>query len=815
MHRGFLLIFLLLCFVNGYAQPGVFNNQLLQEKFDLYRKANPSQSLFLHLDKSIYTNNETIWLSAYLFHNNLLSDIAQPHNILVVSLFNSEDRKVWLTKKYTMDKGLGQGGLALPDTIAPGNYQLLAYTNVLDKNGQPVAVFSTPVVIKNTTQQAFNSSIVLLDSVIKNGIIRAKIIVSVHESNPKIHPVINYHVGKGRTFSSVVKEKELIVAIPQEQLTSRQSTLFIRVNYNQQAQYLSVKLPALPKKQLNVRFFPEGGNLSAGLAGRVAWEAKTADDIPISVKGILMKDNNIVDTIETNSYGIGTFQMIPESKSVYTLKVSAGSYLSQDTIFSIPGISRNDVVLNILHAVADDSLAINLLSKQKRPLQILIHNYQGAYTLFQIQLPSLKNQIKLPLNSLPKGLAAVTVMDLEGRPLAERLFFAHYNDSISVALKTDKNIYRKREIIRVKIKLADYSGQSLQGIASAAVIRENRVLSNSQSIEDKVYLNQDLGALPQDPQGEGFRNKEYLENMLLTRGWRRYTWQDLIKNTVQDTVSQFTSPFITGNVTNNGKNVKSPVTIMAVGGTGMGLINTGNDGSFTLKRERLLADDDRQIVLMVSQKNNMGYRIKVNDPFEEITRKLSAQIKIGSAGAVTNRLNSDEQDLKGLAQNINLQTVVIKANKGSNSLYGVKGEPGINACGDYVDEFGYLNYEFSVNKFHPVVGQPYKKGTDLNGSRKFFKVEPAYYHGCEADSNKANVIVQGIYAGKEFYGVQPEANEPQYFSTLYWKAGIVTNSLGEAEFIFTSGDITGKFRLVIQGVTSENVIYKTGVFSVN
>jgi hypothetical protein len=64
-----------------------------------------------------------------------------------------------------------------------------------------------------------------------------------------------------------------------------------------------------------------------------------------------------------------------------------------------------------------------------------------------------------------------------------------------------------------------------------------------------------------------------------------------------------------------------------------------------------------------------------------------------------------------------------------------------------------------------------------------------------------------IYTKKEFYvDAHAEPLEPAFESTLYWNHGLI---LGRAakELEFYTGDITGKFRIVVQGMSTTDVLY--------
>ena len=81
--------------------------------------------------------------------------------------------------------------------------------------------------------------------------------------------------------------------------------------------------------------------------------------------------------------------------------------------------------------------------------------------------------------------------------------------------------------------------------------------------------------------------------------------------------------------------------------------------------------------------------------------------------------------------------------------------------------------------------------------------------------NKTLFKVNNIYLAKEFYGIQKDINKPQYHSTLAWKPGVVTNARGEATFEYLTGELTGNFRIIRQGISFNDVIFATSEVSVN
>ena len=58
----------------------------------------------------------------------------------------------------------------------------------------------------------------------------------------------------------------------------------------------------------------------------------------------------------------------------------------------------------------------------------------------------------LPVNKLPDGIVAFTMMDNTGHPVAERLVFNERPESrLNIEISTDKDIYTQRELTKLNI----------------------------------------------------------------------------------------------------------------------------------------------------------------------------------------------------------------------------------------------------------------------------------------------------------------------------------------------------------------------------
>ena len=787
----------------------VWSQTMLNQNLSQLRKVKPTSFLFLHHDKGIYTNNEKIWFGAYLLNT---PNPVNEHKVLNVALINELTKKVEVSQKFNIANGLSSGFVLLPDSVPPGNYQLSTYTNVLNAQNLPIAQFTSAIKVLNISQPTFTSKLTLLDTVIKNGGIRATVDVSGLDKNRRANIIVNYQVGEHFSKSVRLEKKQVTVTIPEDLLKQR-AILLLNVNVDGEVQYHSKALPGIDKQNVDVKFYPEGGELVAGLQSRIGWEAKTTDGRPISLKGLLMKNDEAQYEVSTNAYGMGAFTIHPQTGESYSVKLYPGTYVSENTNIKLPNASNDtDVAISIPKALVNDSLRFILASKGSKPIQIMLHNDLGDYVLLKGQSNASARIFNVSLLALPKGLTTLTILDDTGKPLAERLFFAHYNQQeLSSKIEFEKSNYTKRDSVRIKLKLADKDGKAASGIVSVAVVQSNRISGKTANIEDYFYLHDGLKNLPANPSGNYMLDKNYLEDVLLIKGWRRYTREELIAHN-RDSVFKTDYPLLTGAITSGKKSLKKAVDLVSFGGINTGIISTNTDGSFELSNDNLLVEQNKNIYYRLGLEKN-GYNIKVNDAFIPITNTLAKYIKPSIFESLSN--NQENSILKNLQNVISLKDVEITVKQGS--INGTKGEPGANECGDYVNgqhPLAWLNYEGTAlsDRQKPIKNRPYLKHIQLDGS--WFKVERVWYTGCLTENEKKGIAIKGINSGKEYYMAVEDDGGLQYHSTLYWHSGMTTDNSGEIPISFKAGDIADDFSIIIQGISNKGLVNVKETFKI-
>jgi hypothetical protein len=107
------------------------------------------EKVFVHTDRNYYICGEILWFKIYVTNaanNNPLS----LSKVVYVEILNNRHEPV-LQAKISAENGTGSGSFALPLSLESGNYELRAYTNWM-KNDSPDYFFKKIITIINTTK---------------------------------------------------------------------------------------------------------------------------------------------------------------------------------------------------------------------------------------------------------------------------------------------------------------------------------------------------------------------------------------------------------------------------------------------------------------------------------------------------------------------------------------------------------------------------------------------------------------------------------------------------------------------------------------
>ncbi len=304
----------------------------------------------------------------------------------------------------------------------------------------------------------------------------------------------------------------------------------------------------------NIGFYPEGGYLVNGINNRVAVKIKDADLGANPIVGIIEdSDGNKVTEFKTLEFGLASFYLTPKAGKEYRAVISSND---EDIIYPLPNALSEGYVMNT--SVNDDEVIINITTNKKEGLKntLLIGHQRGVQAFDYVQ-DKLANSIlvKIPKVDLIEGALDIVLFNESNQPVAERLAYIKKDEDISLSVrKTNGTKTGLRDLVNLEIKVTNNSNKIVPSTYSVSVTDTELINNNNNAENIKTYLllNSDLRGKIKSPNyfftdGHSIKKNAQLDLIMMTHGWRRFTWQELLDDNLTEQFKYEDGIYISGN----------------------------------------------------------------------------------------------------------------------------------------------------------------------------------------------------------------------------------------------------------------------------
>ena len=437
----------------------------------------PQEKVYLEFDNTAYFQGENIWFKAFVTHATSLE--RSPSGVLYVD-FLAPTGQLILQQKLKVESGQADGVISLLDAgtqqtrdkrgvvaYPSGFYEIRAYTqNMLDFS--PEAIFSRviPVYTQPKYVGEYNRS---------------------HVVSNQDNPLVEKLRGK-----SLEQKKQ--------------------------------------NKDVNVTFYPEGGDLISGLPCRVAFKA--TDSGGFGVEGVL-RGRGAWDSICTVHDGMGSFIITPQGNYSYMDFYLTGSDNNWIVVMPPAKSSGYSMMADML---SDSRLQVNIWRTQDRigEQTAIVVTCRGDVIHFE-EIKDIENsQFEIDCSEWPVGVCRLTLFDKDGRILSSRSVFHNswkYRNP-TIEANTDSMSHQSCDKEVIEFKLTDQDGNpmrdrfclSVRDAADYGNGRDENILTN-------LLLSSDLRGYIHDPawylESNDEEHREALNLLTLIQGWERYEWQTM------------------------------------------------------------------------------------------------------------------------------------------------------------------------------------------------------------------------------------------------------------------------------------------------
>ena len=313
-------------------------------------------------------------------------------------------------------------------------------------------------------------------------------------------------------------------------------------------------------------FFPESGDLISDIRSKVAFKYLDVNGLGKDISGsIVNKAGEKVTSFESSHLGMGIFAFTPTAGEIYTAIIEEGGNSRK---IPLPAVKTDGYVLSVNNLdTANLLIKIAVSPKLITDKELILIGQANGVVKYAAKIKAQQAITTLiPKSQLPTGIIQLTLFNSDKQPLIERLVFINHQDNLNINVKTSKDVYAKREKVTLHINT---DKDLVQGSYSIAVTDEKLVPSQEDeetSILSNLLITSDLKGFIEKP-GFYFSGHpdavRFLDYLMLSQGWRRFTWNDLLKKTNQSLIYQAEKGItISGMVTTNsgtriaGANVK-------------------------------------------------------------------------------------------------------------------------------------------------------------------------------------------------------------------------------------------------------------------
>ncbi|TBN00843.1 Plug domain-containing protein [Hyunsoonleella flava] len=290
-----------------------------------------------------------------------------------------------------------------------------------------------------------------------------------------------------------------------------------------------------------VQFFPEGGDLITGLECVLGVKVTDSEGNGLALEGKILDENgNFVSYFNSYEFGLGWTSIKVKPYIKYHLQIPIDGEMFD---YPIPSPILKGYALRVanwgeyINITASTNIANGLNGA------FLVGHIRGDIIFKQKLKANDKNLniIKLYTSKLQDGVAHFTLFAPDGEPVSERLtFIDNPQNDLKLSIKTNKQNYNLREKVNIDFTLVETDGKTSNGDFSMSVFEQKETLKNTDNIKTWLLLNSDLGGTISNPnfffQKEKGR-KYLLDLLMLTHGWRRFTWKSLMDENDSTAVS--------------------------------------------------------------------------------------------------------------------------------------------------------------------------------------------------------------------------------------------------------------------------------------
>lgn len=622
-----------------------------------------------------------------------------------------------------------------------------------------------------------------------------------------------------------------------------------------------------PKSTLtyDLQLFPEGGNLVKGIPSKVAFRAIGENGKGIKFKGVIInQQNDTVAHFEPQKFGIGSFDFTPTDGNQY--RVLLNDTQKRWFTYMMPAIQEQGYVMQVKDSTALFLQVIVSARNLQGEVSLLAHSKSVPKFAEKSTLKDGKTVFLVNKNNLGDGITSITLFDNNQQPVCERLYFKRPTQSLALSAKTDKKQYAPREKITIDLTSALNTTPAIADLSVSVYLVDSLPAPEQTFIESYLGLASDLKGTVESPgyyfQNTGLEADQALDNLMLTHGWRRFKWEEVVQTKAPNFahIPEAVGHLMWGKVVDSKTGLPAPDidTYLAAPNKRAQLFVSTSDAEGKVFYEMKHFFGSKEVIVQTNTAKDSTYRIEINSPYSEkissysvpafafdagwknplLTRSINMQARNAFLPKSAQQFTTNETDTLAFFGNPDekylldaytrfptveevmreyVPGVAVRKRQGKfifrvydklQSNIPFEEEPLIMLDGVPIfDTEKIIAFDpLKIRKLEVIDGLYYLGPVAFSGvvSYTTYKGDLA---GFQLDPRALVLSYEGVQGKKEFYAPrydiaeQQKSRVPDFRNLLHWSPQLVTDQQGKQTLNFYSSDQTGTYKVVVQGMT--------------
>jgi hypothetical protein len=510
----------------------------LDQKVQAYFAGHAGTRVYVQVDKPMYQPGETIWVKSWdLRARTLANDVAD--GSVTYELINPKGAVV-LSKLVREQRGTGTNDFEIPADAVGGEYTLRVTAPDGTRGERPVIVntYEPPRIKKKLefVRKAYGAG----DEV--TATVEVKRPTGEAMANLPLTAAVRLDgqdLPRVKLTTDRMGEGLVRFKLP-DQIEIGDGLLTVLVEDGGITESVSKSIPIVLKK-VQFSFFPEGGQMVAGLPGRLYFEAKNTLGKPADVEGrVVDQVGNAVATFSTHKNGLGRMAFTPGTGKTYHAEILKPVGVVEK--YPLPLAAESGCVLRAFDDLDGELTAVRVAVQCSQAQDVVVTAFQRE-SLLDSAVVKVTEGVPAVVHLEPRdnvmkraqGIARVTVLDESYAPLAERLVYRNRRAGMKVDVRAHRPTYSPREQVTLAVTTTGGGGQPVAAELAMSVVDDTVVSfadDKTGHMLSRLFLEPEFADKVEEPNFYFDLSEEKsalaMDLLVGTRGWRRFEWQQVL-----------------------------------------------------------------------------------------------------------------------------------------------------------------------------------------------------------------------------------------------------------------------------------------------